>query len=82
VALCVFTDVSEEPVCSIFRAEELLMKMECEDFSETSVSVCVGVLINLWLFLFAVQAKEFFLDGLKKLEQRCRKCVWSSGGNM
>jgi hypothetical protein len=30
----------------------------------------VGVLISLWLFLFAAQPKEFFLDGLKKLEQR------------
>jgi hypothetical protein len=34
----------------------------------------VGVLISLWLFLcpiflFAAEAKEFFLDGLKKLEQ-------------
>jgi hypothetical protein len=34
----------------------------------------IGVLISLWLFLFpiflfAAQPKEFFLDGLKKLEQ-------------
>jgi hypothetical protein len=29
----------------------------------------VGVLIILWLFLFAAQSKEFFLNGLKKLEQ-------------
>jgi hypothetical protein len=29
----------------------------------------VRVLISLWLFLFAAQPKEFFLDGLKKLEQ-------------
>jgi hypothetical protein len=35
----------------------------------------LGVLINLWLFLFAAQAKEFFLDGLKKLEQRSHKFV-------
>jgi hypothetical protein len=35
----------------------------------------VGVLISLWLFLFAAQPKEFFLDGLKKLEQRRHKCV-------
>jgi hypothetical protein len=33
------------------------------------------VLISLWLFLFAAQPKEFFLDGLKKLEQRSNKCV-------
>jgi hypothetical protein len=39
-----------------------------------------GVLISLWLllfpiFLFAAQPKEFFLDGLKKLEQRSHKSV-------
>jgi hypothetical protein len=42
------------------------------------------VLINLWLFLFpiflfAAQAKEFFLDGLKKLEQRSHKRVELKG---
>jgi hypothetical protein len=26
-------------------------------------------------FLFAAQPKEFFLDGLKELEQRSHKCV-------
>jgi hypothetical protein len=31
------------------------------------------------IFLFAAQLKEFFLDGLKKLEQRIIS-VWSSGG--
>jgi hypothetical protein len=40
----------------------------------------VGVLISLWLFLcpiflFAAQPKIFFLDVLKKLEQRSHKCV-------
>jgi hypothetical protein len=35
----------------------------------------VGVLISLWLFLFTAQPKEFYLDGLKKLEQRSHKCV-------
>jgi hypothetical protein len=40
----------------------------------------VRVLINLWLFLFpiflfAAQPKEFFLDELKKLEQRSHKYV-------
>jgi hypothetical protein len=35
----------------------------------------VGVLICLWLFLFAAQPEEFFLDGLKKLEQQSHKCV-------
>jgi hypothetical protein len=33
----------------------------------------VGVLISLWLFLFAAQPKEFILGGLKKLE-RSHKC--------
>jgi hypothetical protein len=38
------------------------------------------LLISLWLslfpiFLFAAQQKEFFLDGLKKLEQRSHTCV-------
>jgi hypothetical protein len=42
--------------------------------------VSVGVLISFWLFLFpvflsAAQPKEFFSDGLKKLEQRSHKCV-------
>jgi hypothetical protein len=42
--------------------------------------IYVGVLISLWLFLFPIflfapQPKEFFLDGLKKLEQRSHKCV-------
>jgi hypothetical protein len=41
--------------------------------------------ISLWLFLFlvflfAAQPKEFFLDGLKKLEQRSHKCVELRGG--
>jgi hypothetical protein len=40
----------------------------------------VGVLISLWLFLFVAQPKEFFLDGLKKLEQRSHKCVELRGG--
>jgi hypothetical protein len=39
------------------------------------VAIYVGMLISLWLFLFAAQTKEFFLDGLKKLEQRSHKCV-------
>jgi hypothetical protein len=32
------------------------------------------------VFLFAAQPKEFFLDGLKKLEQRSHKCVELMGG--
>jgi hypothetical protein len=40
----------------------------------------VGVLINLWLYLFPIflfpsRPKEFFLDGLKKLKQGSHKCV-------
>jgi hypothetical protein len=35
----------------------------------------VGVLISLRLFLLAAQPKEFFLDGLKKLEHRNHECV-------
>jgi hypothetical protein len=42
-------------------------------------AVDVGVVINLWLFLFAAQPKKFFLDGLKKLEQRSHKCVKHKG---
>jgi hypothetical protein len=35
----------------------------------------VRVLISLWLFLFVAQPKNFFLDGLKKLEERSHKRV-------
>jgi hypothetical protein len=31
------------------------------------------------IFLFAAQTKDFFLDGLKKLEQRSHKCVELKG---
>jgi hypothetical protein len=47
----------------------------------TAIDRYVGVLINPWLFLFPIflfqhnQKKEFFLDGLKKLEQRSHKWV-------
>jgi hypothetical protein len=38
------------------------------------------------IMLFAAQPKEFFLDGLKKIEQRSQNneaiSVWSSEGNM
>jgi hypothetical protein len=42
--------------------------------------IYVGVLTSLWLFPFpifvsAAQPKEFFLNGLKKLEQQSHKCV-------
>jgi hypothetical protein len=40
----------------------------------------VGVMISLWLFLlpiflFAAQPNDFFLDRLKRFEQRNHKCV-------
>jgi hypothetical protein len=46
----------------------------------------VRVLISLWLiqfhiFLFAAEPEEFFLEGLKKLEERSHKCV-ELGGDM
>jgi hypothetical protein len=52
----------------------------------TGKDIYVGALIRLWLFqfpifLFAAQLKEFFLDGLKKLEQPSHKCV-ELRGNM
>jgi hypothetical protein len=39
----------------------------------------IGVLISLWLFLFAAPPKEFIVDGLKKLEQGSHKCVELKG---
>jgi hypothetical protein len=47
---------------------------------ENTSDIYVGMLISLRLFLFpiflfAVEPKEFFLNGLKKLEQRSHKCV-------
>jgi hypothetical protein len=45
-----------------------------------SLYIYIRVLISLWLFLlhiflFAAQPKEFFVDGLKKLEKRSHKFV-------
>jgi hypothetical protein len=40
-----------------------------------SIAKYVGVLISLWLSLLAAQPKQFFLGGLKNLEQRSHKCV-------
>jgi hypothetical protein len=42
---------------------------------------CADMSLTLPVFLFAPQPKEFFLDGLKKLEQRSHKCV-ELRGNM
>jgi hypothetical protein len=36
---------------------------------ETSKLNYIGVLVSLWLLIFAAQPKEFFLGRLKKLEQ-------------
>jgi hypothetical protein len=49
-------------------------------WAENAEFFYVGVLIILWLFLFpiflfAAQPKGFFLNGLKKLEQRSHKRV-------
>jgi hypothetical protein len=35
--------------------------------------------LSFLIFLFAAQPKEFFLDGLMKLEQRSHKCVELKG---
>jgi hypothetical protein len=43
--------------------------------------ICRGADKSL-TFLFAAQPKEFFLDGLKKLERRSHKCVELRGGNV
>jgi hypothetical protein len=57
--------------------EKAWFKIAVKQYLNTHLFYCVdeyvGVLISLWLFLFAAQPKEFFLDGLKKLEQW--KCV-------
>jgi hypothetical protein len=54
------------------------------EFSDDiGLSCYVGVLIKYLafpIFLFAAQRKEFFLDGLNKLEQRSHKCVELRGG--
>jgi hypothetical protein len=61
----------------LLRGTHLLLKIR-NDFVSDELRVAlqhcqylglyVGVLISLWLFLFAAQPKAFFLDGLKKLE--------------
>jgi hypothetical protein len=39
----------------------------------------VGVLISLWLFLFAKQPKEFFLEGLKEVRTTNSLCGAQEG---
>jgi hypothetical protein len=51
----------------------------CKKLKVMPSVIYVGVLISLWLFLFAAQPKEFFLDGLKKLEQQSHKCAELKG---
>jgi hypothetical protein len=74
--LCPFTCETE----ILFSCVISVCFLTFADFIKPDVIVlisneCVGVLISLWLFLFAAQLKEFVLDGLKKLEQRSHKCV-------
>jgi hypothetical protein len=63
-------------------------KIIFRDLNPTSQkTLYVGLLISLWpflflVFLFAAQPKEFFLDGLKKLEQRRHKWVELRGGHV
>jgi hypothetical protein len=61
-------------------SKEGLCSMEIVGYL-TILSDYLRVLINLWLSLFAAQPKEFFLNGIKKLEQRSHKCV-ELRGNM
>jgi hypothetical protein len=68
-----------------FKKTEILPLPGTEPgYSSPQPSDYIWVLISLRLFLFpillfAAQPKEFFLDGLKKLEQRSLS-VWRSGG--
>jgi hypothetical protein len=49
----------------------------CIENATSGKTICRGADKSLAfpIFLFATQPKEFFLDGLKKLEQRSHKCV-------
>jgi hypothetical protein len=59
--------------------KEKLHGVSPENHSLNQSTLYVAVLISLWFFQFAAQPKEFFLDGLKKLEQRSYKCVELGG---
>jgi hypothetical protein len=48
---------------------------ECLLVSIADVRTGADKSLALPIFLFSAQPKEFFLDGLKKLEQRSHKCV-------
>jgi hypothetical protein len=71
-------------VSQMFNRLALLLPKSFTDKPLKNSLLYVGVLITLWIFLFpiflfAAQPKEFFLDGLKKLEQRSHKCVELKG---
>jgi hypothetical protein len=62
--------------CLQFDRLDPQIKLNPEDYTRhKSNAHYVGMLINLWLFLFTALSIESFLDGLKKLEQRSHKCV-------
>jgi hypothetical protein len=64
----------------VARKDIQVYDFNSKDNSVGTVTGYVGVLISLWLLLFAGQRKECFLDRLKKLEQRNHKCVELRGG--
>jgi hypothetical protein len=41
----------------------------------SELRTCADKILAFPIFLFAAQSKEFFLDGLKKLQQISHKCV-------
>jgi hypothetical protein len=77
---CVFFMYSTATAFFIFRSGLSDRRINCNRICKVLLYKYVDVLISLWLFLFpiflfAVQLKEFLLDGLKKFEQRSHKCV-------
>jgi 4-amino-4-deoxy-L-arabinose transferase-like glycosyltransferase len=71
--------------CENLKSYELRVNLRSMVYIYILYFTYVSLLISLWLFLFPIflfaeRPKEFFLDGLKNLEQRSHK--WSSGGNM
>jgi hypothetical protein len=57
------------------RGEERIYDSSVVQPVVSGLLIYVGVLISIWLFLFAAQPKEFFMDVLKKLKQQSHKCV-------
>jgi hypothetical protein len=49
--------------------------MTCRTADEHEIRRGADKSLAFPIFLFAAQPKEFFLDELKKLEQRSHKCV-------